>query len=87
MEMQETVCLHSTGSGIISLTTGVKKGHIHEFTSFIWYPFLDATITLDENQGTIKMVKSSRLHENTQHLETHTWSDLATHPASKNILF
>jgi hypothetical protein len=64
--------LHSTGSEIISLTDGVKKTiNIRDFTANIGYPFGDGTHTLEDNQGTIKTVESSRLHDNTRHLATH----------------
>jgi hypothetical protein len=63
--------LHSTGSEIISLTTGVKKTiHIRDFTYSVGYPMGDPTATMEDNQKTIKCVCASRLQTNTGHLAT-----------------
>jgi hypothetical protein len=68
---QSVSTLRSTGCEIISLATGIMKtGHIRYFATSIGYPFMDATITLEDNQCTINTVKSSCLHENTHHLDT-----------------
>jgi hypothetical protein len=69
---QATSTLHSTGLEIVSLSVDVKKTiHIHDFLGSVGYPFGDATPTFEDNQGTIKSIKASRLHENTGHLATH----------------
>jgi hypothetical protein len=63
--------LHSTGSEIISLSEGVKTtGNILDLLSSMVYPFRDGTITIEDNQGTIKTGKPSRLYTNTHHLTT-----------------
>jgi hypothetical protein len=69
--------LHSIGSEITSLTSGVKKtNHIREFSSSLGYPFDAGTPTLDDSQGTIRAIKASRIHDNTRHLHTKiSWLD------------
>jgi hypothetical protein len=63
--------LHSTGSEITSLTSGVKKtNHIRDFASSLGYTFGAGTPTLDDSQGTIRAIKTSRIHDNTRHLAT-----------------
>jgi hypothetical protein len=68
---QATTTLHSTGSDIISLSSGVKKPiHLRDFLASVGYPIGDATPTFEDNQGTVKCIRASRLHENTRHLST-----------------
>jgi hypothetical protein len=54
--------LHSTGSEITSLVSGVKKtNHIHDFSSSLGYPFVSGTPTLDDSQVTIRVIKASHI--------------------------
>jgi hypothetical protein len=63
--------LHSTGSEITSLISGVKKtNHTRDFASSLGYPFGAGTPTLDDSQGTIRAIKASRIHDNKRHLAT-----------------
>jgi hypothetical protein len=71
---QNISTLHSTGSKIISLWSGVQKTiHTRDFTSSVGYPIGDPTAKFDDNQGTIKCAKASHLHDNTRHLATHIY--------------
>jgi hypothetical protein len=68
---QATTTLLSTGSKIVSLVSGVKKMiHLRDFIASVAYPIGDASPTFEDNQGTIKSIKASRLHKNTRHLAT-----------------
>jgi hypothetical protein len=68
---QATTTLYPTGSEIVSLASSVKETtHLHAFLDSVGYPIGEATLTFEDNQGTIKSSKASRLHENTLHLET-----------------
>jgi hypothetical protein len=68
---QSISTLHSTGSEITSLTSGVKKtNHLHDFMSSTGYPVGSATPTLEDSQGTICAIKASRINDNTRHLAT-----------------
>jgi hypothetical protein len=68
---QATTTLHSTGSKTVSLTSGIKKTiHLRDFLSSVGYPIGDATPIFEDNQGTIKSIKASRLHKNTHHVAT-----------------
>jgi hypothetical protein len=68
---QSISTLHSTGSEITSLTSGVKKtNHMRDFMSSLGYPVAGATPTLEDSQGTICDIKTSRIHDNTRHLAT-----------------
>jgi hypothetical protein len=63
--------IHSTGSEIKSLTSGVKKtNHMRDFMSSLGYPVAGATPTLEDSQGNIRAIKSSCIHDNTRHLTT-----------------
>jgi hypothetical protein len=65
--------LHSTGSEITSLTSGVKKTlHLRDFVSSLGYPIGTGIPILEDSQGTIRAIKSSRIHEKTRHLATKT---------------
>jgi hypothetical protein len=68
---QSVSTLHSTGSEIIALATGAK-GTINgrAFLSGLGYPIAGATDTMEDNQGTINCILSSRIHSNTRHLAT-----------------
>jgi hypothetical protein len=68
---QSTTTLNSTGSKIISLATGVKGSFAQrEFISSLGYPIGEPTNTLEDNQGKIKCIVKSRIHETTNHLFT-----------------
>jgi hypothetical protein len=68
---QAVTTLHSTGSELNSLTSGVKKiNRLHDFLASIGYPVGAPTRTFDDNQGTIKAICASRIHDNMRHLKT-----------------
>jgi hypothetical protein len=67
--------LHPTISEITSLASGVKKTlHISDFVSGLGYPIGTGIPTLEDSQGTIRAIKSPRVHKITRHLATQiTW--------------
>jgi hypothetical protein len=68
-KQQSITTLHSTGSEITSLTSGVKKtNHIRDYASSLGYPFRAGTRHLNGSQGTIRSIKASFIHDNTRHL-------------------
>jgi hypothetical protein len=73
MEMKETSghALHSTGSEITSLTSGIKKNnHVRDLLYSLGYPVGVQTPTFEDNQGTIKSIRASRIQDNTCYLAT-----------------
>jgi hypothetical protein len=67
---QAVTTLHSAGSETTSLTSGVKKtNHLHDFLASLGYTIGAPTPTFEDNQGTIKAIRASRIHDNTRHLE------------------
>jgi hypothetical protein len=68
---QSISTLHSTGSEITSLASGVKKtNHLRDFMASTGYPIGSATPTLKNIQGEIRAIKASRIHDSTRHLAT-----------------
>jgi hypothetical protein len=67
--------LHSIGSEITSLTSGVKKTlHLCDFVSSLGYPIGTDIPTIEDSQGTIRAIKSFSIPENTRYLATKiTW--------------
>jgi hypothetical protein len=72
---QNISTLHSTGSEITSLTSGVKKTlHLRDFVSSLGYPIDTGIPRLEDSQGTIRSINPSCIHENTRHLAAKiTW--------------
>jgi hypothetical protein len=68
---QAVATLHSTGSEITSLTSGVKKtNNLLDFLASLGYPVGAPTPTFEDNQGIIKAIRASRIYDNTRHLVT-----------------
>jgi hypothetical protein len=66
---REVTTLHSTGSEITSLTSGVKNtNHLRDVLASLEYPVGAPTPTFEEDQGTAKAIRASIIHDNTRHL-------------------
>jgi hypothetical protein len=56
---QAVTTLHSTGSEIAALTSGIKKtNHLRDLLSSLGYPVGDPAPTFEENQETIKAIRA-----------------------------
>jgi hypothetical protein len=63
--------LHSTGSKITSLASGIKKTtHLHAFLPSLGYLVGAPTPTFKDNQGAVKAICTSRIHDNNRYLVT-----------------
>jgi hypothetical protein len=68
---QSISTLHSTGSELTSLTSGVKKtNHLRDFTARTGYPVGTDNPTIEDSQGTFRTIKTSHIHDNTRPLAT-----------------
>jgi hypothetical protein len=63
--------LHSTGLEIKALTSGVKKTtRLHDLLSSLGCPIGAPIPTFEDNQGAIKAIRASPIHDTTRHLAT-----------------
>jgi hypothetical protein len=68
---QAIATLHSTGSAITSLTSvGKKTNHMRDFMSSLGCPVAGTAPTLEDSQCSFRVIKASRIHDNTRHLAT-----------------
>jgi len=65
---QPTTALHSTGSEVTSLHRGGQKSKIiYKFLESIGTPLSGPCILFEDNQGTIKLVRTNRLTDTVRH--------------------